>query len=77
MHSFRGGIAVGHYFEYKDVTVSDALVRAHNIENTINPSLKRKYEWLFEYYNGKCVEKNQLKYIIEDKDIEELTSLNT
>lgn len=161
---FRGGIAVGHYFEYNDVTVSDALVRAHNIENTIkipvvgidetvwkelgdedihkwylnekylsnysgkvnfeyidfinvvlknekvselklegiyfdnmkkailsnwesakstiidntiNPSLKRKYEWLFEYYNGKCVEKNQLKYIIEDKDVEELMSLNT
>ena len=32
---FRGGIAVGHYFEYNDVTVSDALVRAHNIENSI------------------------------------------
>ena len=157
---FRGGIAVGHYFEYNDITVSDALVRAHNIENsikipvvgidenvwdevgdenihswylnerylanysgneyidfinvvlknemvsklklegmyfsnmkeailsnweaakstiagnTMNISLKRKYEWLFDYYNKKCIEKNQLKYIIEDKDIEVLKSLN-
>lgn len=32
---FRGGIAVGHYFEYNNITVSDALVRAHNIENSI------------------------------------------
>jgi hypothetical protein len=32
---FRGGVAVGHFFEYNDITVSDALVRAHNIENSI------------------------------------------
>ena len=32
---FRGGIAVGHYFEYNNITVSDALVRAHNVENSI------------------------------------------
>lgn len=44
--------------------------------NTMNISLKRKYEWLFDYYNKKCIEKNQLKYIIEDKDIEVLKSLN-
>ena len=157
---FRGGIAVGHYFEYNDITVSDALVRAHNIENsikipvvgidetvwnevgdkdihswylnerylanysgneyidfmnvvlknemvsklklegmyfnnmkeailsnwesakstivnnTMNNSLKRKYEWLFDYYNKKCIEKKQQKYIIEDKDIEVLKLLN-
>ena len=55
----------------------DEFAKSTIIDNTINPSLKRKYEWLFEYYNGKCVEKNQLKYIIEDKDVEELMSLNT
>lgn len=55
----------------------DEFAKSTIIDNTINPSLKRKYEWLFKYYNGKCVEKNQLKYIIEDKDVEELMSLNT
>lgn len=32
---YRGGIAVGHYFEKDDITVSDALVKAHDIESTI------------------------------------------
>ena len=53
------------------------LAKSTIIDNTINSSLKIKYEWLFDYYNGKCVEKNQLNYIIEDKDVEELKSLNT
>ena len=160
---FRGGVAVGHYFEYNDITVSDALVRAHNIENSIkipavgidesvwteigdenihrwyfdegylkkhmekqsfeyidfinvilknetvlklkmegmyfmnfknavlsnwsaakatmknekmNFSLKKKYEWLFEYYNTKCAEKDQLKYAMEKEYIEDLKSLD-
>lgn len=35
---FRGGIAVGHYYEKDEILISDALVRAHNIENSIkNP----------------------------------------
>lgn len=162
---FRGGIAVGHYFEYNDITVSDALVRAHNIENSIkipvvgvdesvwkelgkesihewfisegyltqhienqrefeyidfinavfknnnilkfhlegmyfanmrknilsnwnkaketminnkmSRGLKEKYKWLFEYYNKKCNEKNQMKYIIEDKYCDDLKNTDT
>jgi uncharacterized protein YjbI with pentapeptide repeats len=162
---FRGGVAVGHFFDYNDITVSDALVRAHNIENSIripavgvdksvwkevgnedihkwfanegylakhlekqkefeyidfinavlkndnisklclegmyfsnmkkailsnwinakdnmindkmHSSLKEKYEGLFEYYNRKCDEREQMKYAIEAEVYEELKSVAT
>ena len=68
----------GMYFSnMKEAILSNCEAAKSTISsNTMNISLKRKYEQLFDYYNKKCIEKNQLKYIIEDKDIEVLKSLN-